>query len=99
MRDPALLAATLCTICRAGVATRATAEQSGHTWLAGSALLNGQAIQDLLEDGWLQRQREGDCLFIDAWPSFAGEDPGPCPSPDAQQTRPRKKRRDGRVLR
>ena len=64
MRDPALLATTLCTIRRAGVATRATAEQSGHTWLAGSALLNGQAIQDLLEDGWLRRQREGDCLFI-----------------------------------
>lgn len=87
MRDPALLAATLCTIRRAGVATRATAEHSGQTWLAGLALLNGQAIQDLLEDGWLQRHREGDCLFIDAWPSFAGDDPGPGPSPDAQQTR------------
>jgi hypothetical protein len=68
------------------VATRSPTVQSSLAWLAGSTPLNGQAIQDLLEDGWLKRDGDGKRLVIDAWPSFAGDDPGPNPIPDAQPT-------------
>ena len=41
-------------------------------WYAGAQPLNGQAVRDLLSDGWLRpvRADTGE-VRIDAWPHFA----------------------------
>lgn len=88
MRDLILLAATLRAIRRSGGANRAPAGQSGYAWLAGSAPLNGQAVQDLIEDGWLILEGQGTRLVVDAWPSFAGYNPAPPMSLDSRRAHP-----------
>lgn len=51
---------------------------AGHDapWHAGPQPLNGQAVQDLIADGWLQVSEDRRDVWIVAWPNFAGHDPG-----------------------
>ena len=55
MRDISLLTATLCQIRDngAGFARRVQASPHGFVWYAGAVRLNGQAVADLIGDGWL----------------------------------------------
>ena len=73
MRDLALLRFTLQAIRDLGEGV-ARVVQIGHgdrAWYAGPQPLNGQALQDLLADGWLQQDAKAGTLRLDAWPSFA----------------------------
>ncbi len=73
MRDLALLRFTLAAM-RAFGGDRARWQSGGRGacgWHAGSQPLNGQAVQDLLADGWLLKSSAGNEVWIDAWPSFA----------------------------
>ena len=58
MRDLALLRFTLMAMRDLG-------------WRSGPQPLNGQAIQDLVADGWLRQSNDRRDVWIDAWPSFA----------------------------
>jgi hypothetical protein len=40
-------------------------------WRAGATALNGQAINDLIEDGWLRAAADRSSARIDAFPNFA----------------------------
>jgi hypothetical protein len=79
MRDLVLLAATLHKIRQqgCGVARPLPDCPHGFAWYAGSSRLNGQAMSDLIEDGWLVCATGTDHAIIDAWLSFANEDAGP----------------------
>jgi hypothetical protein len=72
MRDLALLRFTL-TAMRAFGGDRAHWQDGRGAcgWHAGSQPLNGQAVQDLVADGWLLKSSAGNEVWIDAWPSFA----------------------------
>ena len=74
MRDVDMMAATMRRIhdSGAGFAHRLQACPHAFVWLAGSAALNGQAVSDLIADGWLTI-RQTDHAHIVAWPPFAGE--------------------------
>ena len=74
MHDVRLLALTLLAMRQFG-GDSAHLVQDGRnspSWHAGSHPLNGQAVRDLLNDGWL-RLVEGNSgeVHIAAWPNFA----------------------------
>jgi hypothetical protein len=75
MRDIDMMAATMRRIhdSGAGCAHRLQACPHAFVWLAGSAALNGQAVSDLIADGWLSSPARTDHAHIVAWPPFAGE--------------------------
>jgi len=75
MRDMDMMAATMRRIlgCGGGFAHRCQARSRAFVWLAGSVALNGQAVNDLIADGWLSNPAGTDHAHIVAWPLFAGE--------------------------
>ncbi len=75
MRDIDMMAATMRRIhdSGAGCAHRLQACPHAFVWLAGSAALNGQAVSDLIAEGWLSNPARTDHAHIVAWPPFAGE--------------------------
>ena len=77
MRDLLLLAFTLLAM-RQLCCDRAHLVRDGRaspTWYAGWQPLNTQAVQDLLNHGWLRRAEDGRSeVRIDAWPSFATQE-------------------------
>jgi hypothetical protein len=76
MRDLVLLIFTLRAMRDLGDETaRLTRGGVGHdvSWHAGPQSLNGQAIQDLIADGWLRLSADGREVRIDAWPAFASD--------------------------
>ena len=75
MRDIDMMAATMRRIhdCGAGYTRRLQACPHAFVWLAGNAALNGQAVSDLIADGWLSSPARTDHAHIVAWPPFAGE--------------------------
>lgn len=82
MRDIALLRFTLRAMRELGnnEARLVRVTRNHHAWYAGPQPLNGQAVQDLIADGWVKRLDNGRTLTIDAWPLFAG------PAPEERQT-------------
>ena len=73
MRDLKLLAVTLLAIRELGAdgARFVRDGRASPTWYAGSQPLNTQAVQDLLNDGWLRPAEGGRSdVRIEAWPSF-----------------------------
>jgi len=75
MRDIDMMAATMCCIhdSGAGCAYRLQTCPHAFVWLAGSAALNGQAVSDLIADGWLSNSARADHVHMVAWPPFADE--------------------------
>jgi hypothetical protein len=75
MRDVDMMAAAMRRIqgCGGGFAHRLQACPRAFVWLAGSAALNGQAVSDLIADGWLSNPAGTDHAHIVARPPFAGE--------------------------
>jgi hypothetical protein len=75
MRDVDMMAATMRRIHDrgAGCAHRIRARPPAFVWLARSAALNGQAVSDLIADGWLSNPAGAAHAHIVAWPPFAGE--------------------------
>jgi hypothetical protein len=75
MRDIDTMAATMRRVhdSGAGSAHRLQACPHAFVWLAGSAALNGQAVSDLIADGWLSSPAGTHHAYIVAWPPFAGE--------------------------
>ncbi len=73
MRDLTLLRFTLHAMRDLGSgAARTVRDGRGHhAWHAGPQPLNAQAVQDLIEDGWIRRSVDRRKVRIDAWPSFA----------------------------
>ncbi len=73
MRDITLLGFTLLAMRDLGEGrARLVREDRNHQgWFAGGQPLNGQAVQDLIADGWLRRDGDKGDVRIDAWPSFA----------------------------
>ena len=73
MRDLALLRFTLQAIrdLGQGIARLQQVSRSHRAWYAGPQPLNGQALQDLLDDGWLRKSGDGRMMQIDVWPGFA----------------------------
>ena len=73
MRDITLLGFTLLAMRDLGEGrARLVREDRNHQgWFAGGQPLNGQAVQDLIADGWLRRDGDQSDVRIDAWPSFA----------------------------
>ncbi len=78
MRDISLMTFTLHAIKRLGDgAARIVTGGGGETgWYAGPQPLNSQALWDLVGDGWLTMAADRRAVRIDAWPGFAGADPG-----------------------
>ena len=74
MRDLPLLAVTLLAMRRLG-GDRARLVRDGCPtpgWYSGSQPLNGQAVCDLLSDGWISPvEDDSGKVRIDAWPNFA----------------------------
>lgn len=53
-----------------GIARRLPACPKGFTWFAGAVRLNGQAVMDLMADGWLfteYRPDEAKASGVPAW--------------------------------
>ena len=77
MRDPALMADTLRVIRDqgGGAARRLQHGPRDFGWYAGQQRLNGQALHDLIDDGWLSPPAGTDHTHILAWPHFADERP------------------------
>ncbi len=75
MRDMDMMAATMRRILGrgGGCAHRCQARPRAFVWLAGSVALNGQAVSDLIADGWLSNPAGADHAHIVARPPFAGE--------------------------
>ncbi len=74
MRDIPRLAATLRQIAaEGGLARRLSARPRGFTWCAGPTVLNGQAVSDLIADGWLSDPEGTDHSHIVAFPSWLSE--------------------------
>ena len=75
MRDIDLLARTMRTIRDkgGGIATRQHASPACISWKAGDAVLNLQAIHDLIADGWLSANTDTRNTKIAAWPRFADQ--------------------------
>src|SRR5580700_7263579 len=75
MRDIDMMAATMRRIQGrgGGFAHRLQACPRAFVWLAGSVQLNGQAVSDLIADGWLSNPAGTDHAHIVARPPFAGE--------------------------
>ena len=74
MRDIPLLAVTLCEIAaEGGFARRLAARPRGFAWFAGSTALSGQAVSDLIADGWLSGPEGTDHTHIVALPPWAPE--------------------------
>ena len=75
MRDVDMMAATMRRIHDSGAAllTGFKHARDAFVWLAGSAALNGQAVSDLIADGWLSNPARTDHAHIVARPPFAGE--------------------------
>ncbi len=73
MRDIALLRFTLLAMRDLGEGNaRLVRDDRNHQgWFAGGQPLNGQAVQDLIADGWLRRDGDQCDVRIDAWPGFA----------------------------
>ena len=72
MRDIALLGFTLLAMRDLGKGrARLVRQDRNHQgWFAGPQPLNGQAVQDLIADGWLRKDRDHCDVRIEAWPSF-----------------------------
>jgi hypothetical protein len=75
MRDVDMMAVTMRRIrgCGGGFAHRLQACPRAFVWLAGCAPLNGQAVSDLIADGWLSNSAGTDHAHVVAWPLFGGE--------------------------
>jgi hypothetical protein len=75
VRDIDTMAVTMRSIngCGSGFARRLQARPRAFVWLARSVALNGQAVSDLIADGWLSNPAGTDHAHIVAWPLFAGE--------------------------
>ncbi len=73
MRDITLLRFTLRAMrdLREGGARMHRDGRHQHNWFAGQQPLNTQAVQDLIDDGWLRRDANRVEVRIDAWPPFA----------------------------
>lgn len=74
MRDLALLIRTLHAMRDdgAGWARRLRISPRRFAWFAGQVALDGQAMHDLMDDGWLNHTPETDHAHIAEWPAFAG---------------------------
>jgi hypothetical protein len=67
MRDPSLILETIVHIAAAGgFATRLPAFPRGAAWFAATLPLNGQAVADLLADGWLSPPDSAGRAALDA---------------------------------
>jgi hypothetical protein len=78
MRDITLMTITLHAIRTLGDgAARVVHGATGPdlSWYAGPQPLNGQALWDLVGDGWLVMAADRRTVRLEAWPSFAGDDP------------------------
>jgi hypothetical protein len=86
MHDVALMTFTLHAIRMLGGGTAHVVTRQGPDtgWYAGPQPLNGQALWDLIGDGWLTMESGQRAVRIDAWPSFAGRDPAIANRGDAQ---------------
>ncbi len=75
MRDIDLMAATMRRMHDSGVGCAYRLQTCPHAfvWLAGSAVLNGQAVSDLIADGWLSHASRTDHAHIVPWLQFTGE--------------------------
>ena len=79
MRDRALLRTTLTLIRTAGSQAHLVRDRTlGFTWRAGSltlpgAGLNDQAVRDLIDNGWLQKDCIAGTATLDCWPIWIGE--------------------------
>jgi hypothetical protein len=75
MRDVDMMAATMRRIQGrgGGFAHQLQARPGAFVWLAGSVALNGQAVSDLIADGWLFIRAGTDHAHIVARLPFAGE--------------------------
>ena len=79
MRDRALLRTTLTLIRTAGSQAHLARDPSlGFIWRAGSLVLpgaglNDQAVRDLIDDGWLQKDCIAGTATLDCWPIWTGE--------------------------
>ncbi len=78
MRDVSLMTFTLHAIrgLGDGGARNVKGGRGEAGWYAGPQPLNSQALWDLVGDGWLTMAANRRAVRIDAWPSFAGADPG-----------------------
>ena len=78
MRDVSLMTFTLHAIrgLGDGGARNVKGGRGEAGWYAGPQPLNSQALWDLVGDGWLTMAADRRAARIDAWPSFAGADPG-----------------------
>ncbi|SPE35604.1 hypothetical protein SBBP1_870006 [Burkholderiales bacterium] len=70
MRDIDTMAAMMRRVRYSGAGSAHRLQTSTHAfaWLAGSAALNGQAVSDLIADGWLSNPTRTDHAHIVAWP-------------------------------
>jgi hypothetical protein len=75
MRDIERMARTRHSIRKSGrgLARRIETSPHGFIWFAGNSMLNGQAVSDLIANGWLFNPAGTDHTHILAWPRFAGE--------------------------
>ena len=75
MRDIDLFARTMCTIRDngGGIATRQDPSPARISWKASDAVLNLQAIHDLIADGWFSANTDTRNAKIAAWPRFADQ--------------------------
>ena len=78
MRDITLMSITLHAIRTLGDGQGRRGHGAGGPdvyWYAGPQPLNGQALWDLVNDGWLAMADDRRSVRLKAWPSFAGDDP------------------------
>ena len=77
MRDLVLLRFTLRAMRELGQGAARSVQVAPHrlVWHAGPQPLNGQAVHDLITDGWVRPSPDDHTIRITAWPNFAGSNP------------------------